>query len=484
MTRPEGEDKPREECPESQNLRHIQRRIAPEVVALWATAFLMGIINLAESSGEPWTLWVIGQGAGSAALGGLYLSEWIIPDMKRKTRRMHDMTTNSRESHPCRENHRNAGEKISKREEVIPKEEDGVLPIQELREAINRGGISSPGDPIPPGNLQPASLDLRLGAVAHRLRCSFLPHKGRVSDRLEEMAMDSLPLERGAVLEVNRPYLIPLLEGMNLPPDLRARANPRSSTGRLDIFTRVITDHGHRFDDIPRGHQGPLYLEVVSRSFTVRVQRGASLNQIRLIRGDPRVTGAETLERHRMDPLTLLGQEPVPFREEETRGGLPLSVDLKGTNGVVGYRVRRNSGLVDLAETGGHEALDFWEPIRADRTGRLVLEPEEFYILASLESVRIPPDLAAEMVAMDPESGEFRTHYAGFFDPGFGYDNDWTHAVMEVRAHDVPFMLEHGQPVCRLRFERLLETPEITYGTQAGSSYQGQGLRLSRHFRP
>ena len=363
------------------------------------------------------------------------------------------------------------------------REENGVMPIQELQEANAQGIIANPSDPIPRANFQPASLDLRLGTVAHRLRCSFLPHGRSVSDRLEEMAMDSFHLEQGAVLEVNRPYLVPLVEGLRLPTELRARANPRSSTGRLDIFTRVVTDHSHRFDDIAAGYHGPLHLEVVSRSFTIRVQQGLSLNQLRILRGDPRLRGEEILRRHRDDPLAQRGGEPLKLTPQDVRRGLPLSVDLEGRGGVVGYRVRRNSGLVDLSLTGGYEALDFWEPIGADRRGGLVLEPEEFYILASLETVRIPPDLTAEMVALDPESGEFRTHYAGFFDPGFGYDSDGTRAVMEVRAHDVPFMLEHGQPVCRLNFERTTRVPEVLYGADAGSSYQGQELRLSKHFR-
>ena len=366
----------------------------------------------------------------------------------------------------------------------MPREENGVLPIQELRRAIVRGSIISPGEPIPNANLQPASLDLRLGAVAHRLRCSFLPHGGAVEDRLEELAMDSLYLDQGAVLEVNRPYLVPLAEMINLPENLRARANPRSSTGRLDIFTRVITDHGRRFDDIPRGYQGPMYLEVISRSFTVRVQRGLSLNQVRLLRGNPRLSGEEVLERHRQDPLALIGENPADLGDRGPQQGIPLSVDLAGNaQGVAGYRVRRNSGLLDLSRRGEYDTGEFWEPVITNPRGHLIIEPEEFYILASLETVRIPPDLAAEMVALDPENGEFRTHYAGFFDPGFGYHASGTRAVMEVRAHDVPFMLEHGQPVCRLELERTTQDPETTYGAGVGSSYQGQGLQLSKHFR-
>ena len=361
----------------------------------------------------------------------------------------------------------------------------GILPIQDLREAITQGTIASPGDPIPRANLQPASLDLRLGGIAHRLRCSFLPQGRSVSDRLEEIAMDSMYLDQeGTVLEVNRPYLIPLTETLNLPPDIRARANPRSSTGRMDIFTRVITNDGNRFDDIAAGYQGPMYLEIVSRSYTVRVHRGQSLNQIRLIRGNPHLSSAEILDSHQSDPLALLDGQPCRFQPEDLDHGLPLSVDLVGKgDGIAGYRVRRNSRLLDISLIGKYRTGEFWEPVRAEDGLKMILEPEEFYLLASRETVRIPPDLAAEMVALDPESGEFRTHYAGFFDPGFGHNTQGTRAVLEVRAHDVPFMLEQGQRICRLEFERLLQTPDILYGKDAGSSYQGQGLQLSKHFR-
>ena len=268
----------------------------------------------------------------------------------------------------------------------------GILPIQDLREAITRGAIASAGDPIPQANLQPASLDLRLGGIAHRLRCSFLPQGRSVSDRLEEIAMDSMYLDQeGTVLEVNRPYLIPLTETLNLPPDIRARANPRSSTGRLDIFTRVITNDGNRFDDIAAGYQGPMYLEIVSRSYTVRVHQGQSLNQIRLIRGNPKLSSAEILDSHQSDPLALLDGQPCRFQPEDLDHGLPLSVDLLGKgDGIAGYRVRRNSRLLDLSLIGEHRTEEFWEPIHAEDGLKMILEPEEFYLLASLETVRIP----------------------------------------------------------------------------------------------
>ncbi len=367
-------------------------------------------------------------------------------------------------------------------------EEHGIMPAQHIREAIRKGWLTSGGGAIPPGNIQPASLDLRLGGVAHRLRCSFLPNGLTVEERLADLSMGSISLDQGAALEVNRPYLAPLMEQLDLPEDVRARANPRSSTGRLDIFTRVITDSSREFDNISPGYRGPMYLEIVSRSFTIQVTTGVSLNQIRLIRGNPAIPPEELIEHHHRDALVLLDGEPKRLELPDLRGGMPLGVDLRGVNGggmagggMVGYRVRRNTRLLDLTRT--HPAADFWEPVQAEPGGRLVLEPEEFYILASRESVRIPPGLAAEMVALDPTSGEFRAHYAGFFDPGFGYGAEQTRAVMEVRAHDVPFMLEHGQRVCRLEFERLLAPPEITYGAGAGSHYQGQHIQLSKQFR-
>ena len=365
----------------------------------------------------------------------------------------------------------------------IPEELQGVLPVQWLKKAAAHGVIRSTDGAIPPANFQPASLDLRLGDTAYRLRCSFLPDTNSVSDKLEDFTMGEFSLDEGAVLERNRPYLIPLMEGLNLPENVRARANPRSTTGRLDIFTRVITDYGHRFDEVGGGYRGRLYLEVVSRSFTVRVRSGVSLNQLRLIKGDAHCNDRFILDAHEQDPLVLFDGGQLPLTAPDVADGLSLGVDLMGDEyGVVGYRAKKNSSLVDLSLVGGHDANEFWEPISAEPKRRLVLEPEEFYLLMSAESVRIRPEFAAEMTALDPHSGEFRTHYAGFFDPGFGYTDQGTRAVMEVRAHDVPFMIEHRQRVCKLGFERMLETPEFSYGEEIGSSYQGQTLKLSKHF--
>jgi dCTP deaminase len=338
---------------------------------------------------------------------------------------------------------------------------------------------------VPEANVQPASLDLRLGEVAHRLRCSFLPEGGAtVEEKLDGLTLESIDLGGGTVLERNRPYLIPLLEELALPPDVRGKANPKSSTGRLDVFTRVITDHGSRFDDIRAGYRGRMYLEVVTRSFAIRVEPGLSLNQLRLSRGDARCADAEIVAFHREDPLLFAEGRPVPAEELAVADGLFLRIDLTGADGV-GYKARRNAGLLDLSRVGAYEPADFWEPVRAESGRRLILEPEEFYLLLSSEGVRIPPALAAEMTAYDPTAGELRTHYAGFFDPGFGFgaERTGTRAVLEVRAHDVPFMVEHGQRVCKLGFERMVEPPELLYGREIGSSYQDQELTVSKHFR-
>jgi dCTP deaminase len=364
----------------------------------------------------------------------------------------------------------------------------GVLPRQSIREAIESGWVKSAGT-IPVEHLQPASLDLTLGQRAYRLRSSFLPGRRSVAEQLDTFLMEEIDLGHGAVFEQGRPYLVELNEQLDLPTGLRARANPRSSTGRLDIFTRLLTDGGERFDEIRDGYSGRLYVEVVSRSFTVRVRAGLRLNQLRFIAGEAPISDEDLVEWHRRDPLMFASSTVGSGERAPVSGGLFLSVDLSRQANLqyVGYRARRNSALIDLDQTGTYEIRDFWERVSADRHGKLILEPEEFYLLVSRERVRIPPMLAAEMAAYDPTSGELRTHYAGFFDPGFGVVADGqlpgTAAVLEVRAHDVSFALEHGQPLCKLTFERMQEAPDKLYGADLGSRYQRQYLALGRQFR-
>jgi len=371
----------------------------------------------------------------------------------------------------------------------LPDDARGVLPSQRLHQAIDEGIISAGAFTIPRSNVQPASLDLRLGEVAYRIRCSFLPDRHTVERKMKDYILGELDLHKeGALLETNRPYLIPLKERVALPAGVRAKANPKSSTGRADVFTRVITDESDRFDEVAAGYDGPLYLEVVPLSFAVRVREDLSLNQLRLSVGRAELSDDEIRAFHARTPLLFDRGRPVPAEQLALSDGMFLSLDLRGDeDGRVGYRARDNAPLLDLTATRRADPRPYWEAAqREDEGDRIVLSPQRFYLLMSQESVQIPPSLASEMTAYDPTSGELRTHYAGFFDPGFGYDPEGglrgSRAALEVRAHDVPFMVESGQRVCKLTFEHMLEPPEQLYGAGIGSSYQGQEETLGKHF--
>ena len=365
----------------------------------------------------------------------------------------------------------------------------GVLPFQWLRRATEEGWITCPGQALDAGQLQPASLDLRLGGVAYRIRSSFLPGHEPVAQKLAALTMYDIPLAPAAVLERGHVYLIPLLEVLALPPYLRGKTNPKSSTGRLDIFTRVITDAHARFDDIRPGYHGALYLEVFSRSFTIKVHQGLSLNQLRLFFGDAPLDDVALRRLHQVEPLLYDDDDrPIPLDAVHMDGGLFMGVATAGhAESVVGYKAKKNSDVIDLSKVDFYDPSAFWEPVRCSPSRPLILEPEEFYILTSKEKVAIPPAYAAELVAYDAGSGELRTHYAGFFDPGFGYGRGarrGTKAVLEVRPHDVPFLVEDGQLFCKLCLESTAETPQVTYGAALQSHYQTQALTLGKQFLP
>jgi dCTP deaminase len=373
--------------------------------------------------------------------------------------------------------------------------DSGVLPSQTIAEAIKSGWIGSPGTDIPDENIQPASLDLRLGTVAFRLRCSFLPGNEPVEEALRryQMGRVELGIDGGGILERNRPYLIPLVEQLELPNVVRAKANPKSSTGRLDIFTRVITDRSFMFDEVPPGYKGRLYLEVVPRTFTIRVTPGLTLNQLRLMVGHTSLSDDDIRKLHSNTPLLFRKGLALGSEEVTVSSGLFMGLDLGRDAGgeVVGYSAKENSSLIDLSKVGQYSIHSFWERVISEGSkhgARIILQPEKFYLLLSQDSVRIPPEYAAEMTAYDPTSGELRTHYAGFFDPGFGYDDEvqtyaGSRAALEVRAHDVPFAVEHGQNICKLSFDKMLEPPDRLYGYTLSSNYQGQEMALSKHFK-
>ena len=365
-------------------------------------------------------------------------------------------------------------------------DERGVLPSQEIRALVRGGHIHAEGG-VDDRQIQPASLDLRLGPVAYRLQASFLPGgTSTVQAKLDDLAMARIDLSRPMVFEKHCVYLVPLVEQLRLPDDLAAKANPKSTTGRLDVFTRLITDYGTEFERVEKGYVGPLYAEVVPRTFSVIVSTGLSLSQIRFMRGRPLSSDTDLQKLARRERL-VYHDDSQPGKAV-IRDGLNLSVSLRGERetDVVAYRGRRDAPLVDLHKIGHYDPRRFWDLIRSCPGERLILNPGDFYILGSCERVSVPPEYAAEMMPFDPSVGEFRIHYAGFFDPGFGHgENDitGTRAVMEVRAHEVPFVIEHGQMVGRLDYERMLDVPDRIYGTAIGSSYQRQALALSKQFR-
>ena len=358
----------------------------------------------------------------------------------------------------------------------------GILPAQWLEYAVRvTKEIVSLDDPIQDDQFQPASLDLRLGPKAYRVRASFLPGKSTVREKLEQLTMHEMDISQGGVLERGCVYIVPLLEHLALRRRTSARGNPKSSTGRLDIFTRLITDRGTEFDTVREQYKGPLYAEVSPRTFSILVRKGSRLGQLRIRRGSPAASD-ESMRR-------LLRDQQVDgsINEEDIRSGVPVTVDVMGeqTKGLIGYRAKSHAGLIDIDRVRHYEVADFWEPVLAPKRGGLVLDPAEFYILASRDAVRVPPNYAAEMIAYDTLVGEFRVHYAGFFDPGFGHANangSGSRAVLEVRSYEVPFIIEHGQTVGRLTYERLTDTPNRLYGAGSRSNYQGQGIALSKHF--
>lgn len=374
--------------------------------------------------------------------------------------------------------------KVEERAPTGPGGTYGILPSQAIRALIESGKVNL-AEPLLDNQLQPASLDLRLGHVAHRVRASFLPGPGtKVQTKLDQLQLHTISLSQGAVLETGCVYIVPLLESLALPADIEAAANPKSSTGRLDVFTRVIADGVAAFDQVPAGYHGPLFAEICPQTFPIVVRKGSRLSQIRFRQGPAANTDAQLLELHKRETLVSSADGAG---DADISGGIALSVDLKGDkDGLVGFRARRHTGVVDVDKPGSCPVSDYWDPIYLKGASHLILDPDQFYILASKEAVHVPPTHAAEMVPFNPLVGEFRVHYAGFMDPGFGHAAAGGHGsrvVLEVRSHKVPFILEHGQIIGRLIYEQMLETPDIIYGRDLKSNYQGQGLKLSKHFK-
>lgn len=369
-----------------------------------------------------------------------------------------------------------------------PNRDSGVIPYQGLRSLVREGHLTSHVE-ILPDQFQPASVDLRLGRRAWRVRASFLPGPdSTVIDRVKQL--DDLPeidLSEGAVFERGIVYVVELLERLKLSNGTMGIANPKSSTGRLDVLVRLITDRGTAFDRVDRRYEGPLYLEVAPQAFSIVVKQGCRLNQLRFHRGSvhgiPRDTVGGLQDLYEKGQLIKPAGKLLPLR-----GNLvPVTVDLhgQGPGRVVGYKAKKTTSTINVDKIAFYDPREFWEKIDHG-TGRLYLDRGEFYILATREQVGVPPNLAAEMIPYDSASGEFRVHYAGFFDPGFGWNGraQGSRAVLEVRSYGVSFMLEHGQTVGWLGYSRLAGGPtDMVYGAAIASNYQGQGIALAKHFK-
>ena len=357
----------------------------------------------------------------------------------------------------------------------------GILPDHDIAGLFAAGALAAERAPDA-DQIQPASLDLRLGSTAYRVRASFLPGPAStVAAKLDRLKLHEIDLTAGAVLETGCVYVVPLQERLALPADISASANPKSSTGRLDIFTRVMADRTQEFDKIPAGYTGPLFMEVSPRTFPIVVRAGSRLSQIRFRKGHALLSEPELHALHAAQTLVASDAPNI------SGGGIALSIDLTGNaEGLIGYRAKHHTAVVDVDRRAAHDIHDFWEPLHARGRPELILDPDEFYILVGREAVHVPPGHAAEMTPFDPLVGEFRVHYAGFFDPGFGHSaagGTGSRAVLEVRSHEVPFILEHGQIVGRLVYEHMLSRPDRLYGADMKSNYQAQGLKLSKHFR-
>ena len=370
--------------------------------------------------------------------------------------------------------------------EDAPYRTTGILPAQMIRMLLDAKRIDA-AETVDEEQIQPASIDLRLGEVAYRVRASFLPGRDcTVQKKISDLLMARVDLTGGALFEKGCVYIVPLMEELHLPRNVSAKANPKSTTGRLDIFTRLITDFGAEFERVGPGYRGKLYAEIVSRTFTIKIRTGMRLNQLRFIRGNPPSHDGTLAELDEKENLVYENEES-PARANIERG-LRLAVKLLAGNESekVAYKAKKNAPAVDLDKRDYYQPNDFWDAVYSPPTGGIILDPGDFYLLASKERIRVPPEYAAEMVPFDASIGEFRVHYAGFFDPGFGYglsDIPGTVAVLEVRAHEVPILIEHGQVVGRLEYSPMVERPDKIYGIQIGSSYQMQGLALSKQFK-
>ncbi len=350
----------------------------------------------------------------------------------------------------------------------------GALVYQDYLKLIKKNYIIN--ETIDQNQIQPASLDLSLSEECYEIKHSFLSHKTTVRRKLKDLIIKKINLNKEFIFKKDKTYIVKLNESLNLKNNIFGHCNPKSSTGRLDIFCRTIVDFAEEYEKIPNNYQGEIFLEITSRSFDVAFKKGNCLNQLRLIMGNQYYLSDEQLKKIK----TKLKITNFKKNTLKINNGVKISVDLSNSK-TIAYVAKNNTPVLKFSKIKSHKINDFWKAIK-NIDNSLLIEKNKFYILKSKEKVIIPDNLAGEMIPYDTGIGDFRAHYAGFFDPGFGMPNG-TYAVLEVKTNEIPFLLEDGQTIARIKYEKLNKNSNIVYGKDIKSNYQNQGLKLSKHFK-
>ena len=327
--------------------------------------------------------------------------------------------------------------------------------------------------------IQPSSLDLTLSEECYEIEASFLSPNHNIRDKLNNIINKKIDLNEVYIFKKNITYIVRLNEKLNLKNDIFGKCNPKSSTGRLDIFCRAILNFSDEYEKIPLNYNGEIFLEITPRSFNIALIKGDSLNQMRLIYQNHDYVDDESLHNfHNIDPIIF--DEFGNTNVADISSGLKISVDLKKINKTSAYIAKDNAPVLHYDKINSHKVADFWDTIKT-KDDYLIIKPGKFYILKSKQKIRIPKTMAGEMKPYDTGIGDFRVHYAGFFDPGFG-DPFGSYAVLEVKTNEVPFILNDGQVIAKIQYEKLNKETKVVYGSNIKSNYQNQELALSKHF--
>jgi len=324
--------------------------------------------------------------------------------------------------------------------------------------------------------IQPSSIDLSLSDECYEIKTSFLSPDSKVRDKLNKIYSKKINLKTSKIFKKNKTYIVRLNETLHLNNSISGHCNPKSSTGRLNIFCRTILDYCDEYEKIPKNYNGEIFLEITTRSFDIKISKGDKLNQMRLRKKTNNYLNDKDLKKiNKRNALIFTNKKNI------IENGLRISVDLSNDNKICAYVAKKTSLNINFSKISFYEIKKFWKPLKPVNNS-LIIEKNKFYILKSREKIRIPSNLAGEMIPYDTGIGDFRAHYAGFFDPGFG-DPKGSYAVLEVKTNELPFILEDGQTIARIKYEKLNKKTFLVYGSIINSNYQNQKLALSKHFK-